>query len=219
MKKVFIGVGHGGSDPGATGYLVEKTVNLVQALACRDYLRDNGVDVMISRTDDSNCDINKRIAMCNNFRPDLAIDIHNNAGGGDGAEFYYHHGGGLSKTLAENLETEIISIGQNSRGLKTKLNSNNSDYFAFIRDTIPPAVIAEGCFVDNQKDSQICDTIAEQQNFGKAYARAILKTLNLPTQNKFYRVQIGSYIHKENAENLKKEAIAKGFNDSFVVYY
>ena len=36
--KVFIGVGHGGSDPGAVSYLVEKDVNLVEALACRDFL-------------------------------------------------------------------------------------------------------------------------------------------------------------------------------------
>ena len=28
-KKVFIGVGHGGNDPGAVGYLVEKDINLV----------------------------------------------------------------------------------------------------------------------------------------------------------------------------------------------
>ncbi|MFR1178853.1 MAG: hypothetical protein ACLSDH_02155 [Bacilli bacterium] len=36
--KVFIGVGHGGNDPGAVSYLVEKDVNLVEALACRDFL-------------------------------------------------------------------------------------------------------------------------------------------------------------------------------------
>ena len=35
-KKVFIGVGHGGSDSGAVGYIVEKEANLVMALACRD---------------------------------------------------------------------------------------------------------------------------------------------------------------------------------------
>lgn len=28
MARVFIGVGHGGTDPGAVGYLVEKDVNL-----------------------------------------------------------------------------------------------------------------------------------------------------------------------------------------------
>lgn len=218
MLKVFIGVGHGGSDPGATGFLVEKTVNLVQALACRDYLIDHGIDVLMSRIKDENCDINKRISMCNSFNPALAIDIHNNAGGGDGAEFFYHYGAGTSKTLAENLEQEVLQIGQNSRGIKTKINNNNSDYFAFIRETACPAVIAEGCFVDNQTDITICDTIPEQQEFGKAYAKAILKTLGVTDTPKLYRVQVGAFTHKENALNLQKELQNQGIKDSFIAY-
>lgn len=39
MARVFIGVGHGGTDPGAVGYLVEKDVNLKMARACYDYLQ------------------------------------------------------------------------------------------------------------------------------------------------------------------------------------
>mgnify|MGYP000977389472 CR=1 FL=1 len=46
MKKVFIGVGHGGKDSGAVGYLVE-------SLACRDFLVNNNVEVKISRTTDA----------------------------------------------------------------------------------------------------------------------------------------------------------------------
>ena len=33
MARVFIGVGHGGTDPGAVGYLIEKDVNLKMAKA------------------------------------------------------------------------------------------------------------------------------------------------------------------------------------------
>ena len=36
MARVFIGVGHGGTDPGAVGYLVEKDVKLKMARACYD---------------------------------------------------------------------------------------------------------------------------------------------------------------------------------------
>lgn len=218
MYRVFIGVGHGGSDPGAVGYQTEKTINLVQALACRDLLIEYGVTVLISRDNDTNCDLTKRIKMCNEFNPDIAIDIHNNAGGGDGAEFYYHYKGGMGKTLAHNMEMEIIKIGQNSRGIKTRLNDKNTDYFAFIRETSAPAVIAEGCFVDNQTDIQICDTIPEQQEFGKAYARAILQTLGVSLPKKFYRVQLGAYNHEQNAINLKNELKSKGFKDCFITY-
>ena len=53
-KKVFIGVGHGGTDSGAVGHLVEKEVNLVEALACKDFLEMHGVEVLMSRAVDEN---------------------------------------------------------------------------------------------------------------------------------------------------------------------
>ena len=104
--KVFIGVGHGGSDPGAVSYLVEKDVNLVEALACRDFLEAHGVQVLMSRTSDEDDPLTDEIKECNAFNPDLAVDIHNNAGGGDGFEAYYHYNGGTGKTLAQNIESE-----------------------------------------------------------------------------------------------------------------
>ena len=178
-KKVFLGVGHGGSDPGAVGYIKEADVNLTMALACRDYLQANGVDVKMSRTRDENDPLTEEINECNAYNPDVAVDIHNNAGGGDGFEAYYHYKGGTSKTLAANIEAEVKAIGQNSRGLKTKLNSSGSDYFGFIRCINAPSIICEGVFVDNSADAAQADTAAEQKAFGIAYAKGILKTLGV----------------------------------------
>ena len=178
-KKVFLGVGHGGSDPGAVKYLKEADVNLNMALACRDYLEANGVIVKMSRIKDENDPLNEEVKECNAFDPDLAVDIHNNAGGGDGFEAIYSINGGTGKILAQNIEDEVKKIGQNSRGLKTRKNSSGKDYFGFIRLTKCPAVIAEGVFVDNAADVKIADTLAEQQEFGRAYARGILKTLGI----------------------------------------
>ena len=180
MVKVFIGVGHGGSDPGAVALGREEAdLNLVIALKCRDELVRHGVSVKMSRTKDENDTLTEEIKECNAFDPDLAIDIHNNAGGGDGAEAFYYHGGGLSKTLAGNVLDEIVKIGQNSRGIKTKLNSYGTDYFGFIRETIAPAVIVECAFLDNATDIKIIDTVAEQQTMGVAVAKGILKTLGI----------------------------------------
>ena len=185
MAKVFLGVGHGGSDPGAVKYLVEKDVNLNMALGCKEYLEKNGVQVGMSRTKDENDDLNEEIKECNAFNPDLAVDIHNNAGGGDGFEAYYHHLGGTSKVLAQNIETEVKAIGQNSRGCKVKLNSKGTaDYYGFIRNTKASAVIVEGLFVDNANDVKIADTIEEQKAFGVAIAKGILKTLGIDYNNK-----------------------------------
>ena len=168
--KVFIGVGHGGSDPGAVSHLVEKDVNLVEALACRDFLEAHGVQILMSRTSDEDDPLTEEIKECNAFNSDLAIDVHNNAGG-DGFACFYHYNGGTGKTLAQNIEAEVKTIGQNSRGCKIRLNSSGTDYYGFVRETACPAVIVEGCFVDNETDVQIAGSTEEQKAFGVAYSK------------------------------------------------
>ena len=224
--RVFIEVGHGGTDSGAGGHLGEKEVNLVEALACKDFLEMHGVEVLMSRTTDENDPITDEINECNAFEPDLAIDVHSNSGRGDGFEAFYHYKGGLSKDLAENIESEVKKIGQNSRGCKTKLGSSGSDYYAFIRETICPAVICEGFFVDNETDVQIADSLEEQKAFGTAYAKGILRTLGIsikenssqPESDKKakYFVQVGAYSKRENAENQLQKAKDAGFTDAFM---
>ncbi len=183
-KKVFIGVGHGGRDSGATGNgFKEKDLNLSIALACRDELVKNGVSVLMSRTKDENDPLTDEIKECNNFNPDLALDIHNNSGGGDGAEVFHYSKGGTSKILAQNILNEIVKIGQNSRGLKIKKNIFGKDYFGFIREIKAPSVIVEGAFIDNVKDIEIINTAEKQKKMGTAIAYGILKTLEPNVKN------------------------------------
>lgn len=227
-KKVFLGVGHGGTDSGAVGNgFKEKDLNLEIAKECAVELQRHGVTVRMSRTKDENDSLNDEIKECNAFNPDLAIDIHNNAGGGDGVEAFYHYGGGLSKTLAENVLAEIVSIGQNSRGAKIRKNVLGKDYYGFIRQTNAPAVIVECAFIDNKKDIEIIDTVAEQKKMGVAIAKGILKTLGIAyveekpvvtdtNDGKIYRVQVGAYSVKANAENMQKKLKADGY-DAIIV--
>lgn len=218
--KVFIGVGHGGSDPGAVANNTkEKDLNLSIALACRDELERHGVSVKMSRTKDENDPLSEEIKECNAFSPDLAVDIHNNAGGGDGAEAFYHYGGGKSKTLADNILAEIVKVGQNSRGIKTRVNSQGKDYYGFIRSTNCPAVIVECAFVDNASDLKILATEGDRKSMGVAIAKGVLKTLGVEIQSEkasLYRVQVGAYLIKANAEAMQKKIKAVGF-DAFIV--
>lgn len=220
MAKVFIGVGHGGSDPGAVANNTkEKDLNLSIALACRDMLARHGVSVKMSRTKDENDTLSEEIRECNAFAPDLAVDIHNNAGGGDGAEVYYHYGGGESKTLADNILAEIVKVGQNSRGAKIRKNSYGKDYYGFIRETSAPAVIVECAFVDNASDLKILATESRRKSMGEAIAKGILKTMGIKHQaetGSLYRVQVGAYMVKANAEDMHKKLKAIGF-DAFIV--
>lgn len=218
--RVFLGVGHGGSDPGAVANNTkEKDLNLSIALACRDELLRHGISVKTSRTKDENDSLSEEIRECNAYGPDLAVDIHNNAGGGDGAEAFYHYGGGKSKVLAENVLAEIEKVGQNSRGAKTRKNSNGKDYYGFIRETSCPAIIVECAFVDNARDLQILATEGDRSSMGVAIAKGILKTLGVEFEAErgtLYRVQVGAYLLKDNAVAMQKKIKAVGF-DAFIV--
>lgn len=219
MKKVFIGVGHGGSDPGAVaGGFSEKDLNLPIAKACRDALERHGITVLMSREEDEDETLSGKIAMCNGFAPILAMDIHNNAGGGDGAEVFHTYKGGTGKTLAQNILAEMVAIGQNSRGPKFLKNSKGVDGFLFIRNTACPAVIVECAFMDTPRDLALVDTAAEQQAMGQAIAKGVLKTLGIEWKEpSLYRVQIGAYAVRENAQKQLEKAKKAGFSDAFIV--
>lgn len=218
--KVFIGVGHGGTDGGAIGIggVKEKAINLSIAKACGAELERHGVQVLLSRTKDEDDTVQQEIAECNKYAPDLAVDVHNNAGGGDGVETFYTKLGGTGKKLAENILAQIVALGQQSRGAKTRTNSCGSDFYAFIRETKAPAVIVECAFIDSS-DVELVDTEKERAAVGVAIARGILQTLGVvykpvssPTEGaSLYRVQTGAYSRKEGAEAHAARLRAAGF--------
>ena len=193
-------------------------MNLSIALACRDELERHGVAVNMSRTKDEDDNISEEIRECNAYQPDLAVDIHNNAGKGDGGEVFHSYLGGKGKTLAEDILAEIVKVGQNSRGVKIRKNANGKDYYAFIRNTTCPAVIVECAFVDNATDLEILATEGKRQKMGQAIAKGILKTLGIEFQAEtgtIYRVQVGAYKIKANAEAMQKRLQEAGFS-SFI---
>lgn len=223
MKRVFISCGHGGLDPGAVKYIVEKEYTLKTGLILAEYLKSAGVEVMMSRTTDIETDLNEKVRRCNNYNPDLVIDVHYNAGGGAGFEIYHSRVAGTGKTLAENIDAEMRKI-MKSRGVKTKLGFGGLDYFAIIRDTDAPAVLCEGGFVDNKEDADFIE--ANYKRIARAYADGILKTLNITApiestkseEGVWYKIQLKAYRNREYAEKYLKELKSKyaEFSDAFI---
>ena len=175
-KRVFIGVGHGGKDPGAVKYVKESEANLQMALGMKEELEKYGITVGISRTREENDPLSEEIREANAFKPDIAVEVHNNAGGGDGFEVYRQTGthAAQSLKLAQCIEAKVKASGQKSRGIKTKLNGSGTDYFGWCRQVNCPAVLCEGFFVDNAADSADYNTTAEQKAYGKVYALGVL---------------------------------------------
>lgn len=173
-KRVFIGVGHGGSDPGACANgLRESAVALVVALSMRDELLRHGLIVGISRTTDEDDRLAEEIRECNSFAPDLAVEVHFNAGGGIGAEIYIQSGNTHSMLLGQCIMKRITGeLGQKSRGLKTNTR------LGWTRQVSAPAVLVEGAFLDSENVSFV-NTTEKQRAFGVAYAWGVLDYLGI----------------------------------------
>ena len=214
MPKVFLGVGHGGKDPGAVGKVKEAEANLTIALKVKEELERHGVTVKMSRAKDEDDPLADVIKEATAFKPDIALDVHNNAGGGDGFEVFVQTNSyaAKSKAIATAVEKQVKAIGQGSRGIKTKKNSSGADYFGFLRQLPCPAVILEGFFVDSN-DALAFDTVDEQQALGLAYAKGILEYFNVKYSGNasLYRVQVGAFANKASAEALKNELNSKGY--------
>lgn len=183
-KRVYVGIGHGGYDSGATGNgFKEKDLTLSIGKYCNERLKQYGIETKISRTSDIDSSINSKVAASNAFKADVCMDIHINAGGGDGSEVYYSHVSPNGKKLAQSIVDATLAIRQNTRGIKTKIDTDGTDYFGMIRMTDAPAVLVECAFIDNATDIQIINTEAKRKVFGYAIADGVAKYLGVSLPN------------------------------------
>lgn len=218
MSKIFISVGHGGSDVGAVAVdgSYEKDIALKIGLFLREELVRHGVEVAMSREKDETDKVASEVKECNSFGPDYGISIHLNACASHGASGFeiYHtinpKSAGIS--LAKNINDVVVENGVKSRGLKTRVNSRNKDYYAWIRDTAAPVVLCEIGFIDNKENYAQLDTADELKEMATYLAEGILRTLGVkyvPEVKELYTVQCGVFSVKENAlalaDKLKKD--------------
>jgi N-acetylmuramoyl-L-alanine amidase len=78
--KIVLDPGHGGHDPGAEGYGVEKEVTLAIAQRLAALLRERlGAEVVLTRHDDATLALAERTARANAEKADLFLSIHANA--------------------------------------------------------------------------------------------------------------------------------------------
>ena len=173
-KKICISVGHGRSakgvyDPGAcNGKYQEFKIAREIAKYAADEL---GCDII---NYEGNMTLVQRINEINKRNYNFVMEIHLNAGGGTGTEVYYYHGSPTGKKAAEAICKEISqTFNVRNRGAKVKLNAYGSDYFGFIRQTKPCAILVETLFIDSNSDLANVKTALGQKKCGQAIARAI----------------------------------------------
>jgi N-acetylmuramoyl-L-alanine amidase len=91
--RIVIDPGHGGRDPGAQGYAVEKVVTLAVARRLAAHLRERlGAETILTRSDDATLELGDRTERANGEAADLFVSIHANASRNtqaSGIETYY----------------------------------------------------------------------------------------------------------------------------------
>ncbi len=168
-KKIFIGVGHGGKDPGAVGNgMQESYVNLTISLVLRDILESRGFKVRLSRVTDEDDRLSEEIAECNAFKPDIAVEVHTNAGEGRGFEIYVPKNCSESKRLAEMIAECVEALGRKNRGIK------HNPRFGWTNQVKSPCVLCEGFFIDGDEGEEMQD-VDKQRALASAYAEGIFR--------------------------------------------
>ncbi|WP_033829073.1 N-acetylmuramoyl-L-alanine amidase [Bacillus andreraoultii] len=231
MAVVWLDGGHGGHDSGAVGNgLREKDITLKITKRVGEILSNNysGVTVKYSRTTDKFLSLSKRADLANAANADYFMSIHVNAGGGTGYEDYIYSGcktNGATDKARQVIHGEVKKVlnkyGIRDRGMK-KAN------FAVLRETKMQAILVETLFIDTAKDANHLKNANFIEDISQAYASGIAKVVGAKRKstpkpqskpNKssgtIYRVQVGAFKSKANAEALEKKVQAKGF-DAFV---
>ena len=164
-----------------------------------------------------------RVKKANNFGADIYISIHHNAG------IYGGKGGGVTAYVYNKTKKQASLDWQKAlydniikhTGLKgnraTPLAKAN---FQELRETTMPAVLLECGFMDSQTDIPIIITEDFTNKVAKAIVEVIVEKGKLTKKpvddGKIYRVQVGAYKDRANAEKTLAKLKADGY-DAIIV--
>ncbi len=238
MFKIALDAGHGINTPGKrclktidknetrewwlNDRICDKVESMLKAYDGYSLLR---VDDTTGKTDVS---LAERVRKANNYGANIYLSVHHNAGINGG------NGGGIisiAYTTASVKTKEYQKLIYNKLIEETGLKGNRSTPLPLqnlyvCRETSMPAVLVECGFMDSATDVPIILTETFADNCATALVNSLVKIGNLTkkkvvtpkedTNGKIYRVQVGAYSVKANAEAMQKKLKADGY-DAIIV--
>lgn len=170
--KITIDPGHGGYQPGARGCgLVEKDINLQNALKVYDALRQAGAEVTLTRTDDTYVSLDERVDIAERAGSDIFISFHCNSCGTSnlrhGTELYYCNDN--SKDLATVMEKTIVPK------LGTRYGGVFQRRFLVVRKSKMPAILVEVGYINDTGDA----AKLSDPNFQEQLAQAVVEAVEI----------------------------------------
>ena len=189
-RLVIIDAGHGGDDPGKIGVdgVQEKDLNLKMALALRDLLEQQDVEVLMTREDAGGLydertsnkkvqDMRRRCELINREKPACVISIHQNSYHEEsihGAQVFYYKTSKESGELAKILQKELVRVVEPINHRQAKAN----DTYYLLKKTEAPTVIVECGFLSNWDECAKLQNEEYQAKLVWAIQMGVLKYLN-----------------------------------------
>lgn len=222
---------------GAIGFIKESTEARRVKDAVISRLRKLGHTVYDCTVDDATgefANLKQIVVKCNANDVDLDVSIHFNSGVRDsvgngkttGTEAYIYNSSSEARPYAEKVCQAIAGLGFRKRGVKVQS-------WYVLKNTKAPAMLVECCFVDDKDDVQLydCQAMAEAIVYGITGQR-IQASVEQPDadqelvipgeevtvgdKKQLYRVQVGAYAVKGNANATLEKLKAAGF-DAIIV--
>ena len=208
--KIVVDSGHGGEDPGAVYQgRQEKDDTLRLALEVGRLLEAGGQDVVYTRTTDVYQTPFEKAQIANREEADYSISIHRNSSPRpnqyQGVETLIYDKSGIKLEMAEAIDGALEDVGFRNLGVKERPG------LVVLRRTNMPALLIEVGFINSEADNQLFDE--KFSEIAEAIAEAILGTLDQETVEDplLYRVQVGIFKNKENADRMNYELLDKGY--------
>ena len=182
-RTVVVDAGHGGYDPGAVGYnnageavAYESHINLAIAKLVNKKLKENGINVIMTRDSDKYISLQERAEIENNSDCDLFVSIHCNSienSAINGTQVYYNPVNETGTLLAEKIYDEMVRLTK----LAPKFTQNGANLYV-IRSTKCPAVLVETAFISNASDRSYLLSASGQETMATAITNGIIDTLD-----------------------------------------
>lgn len=170
-------------------------------------------------------DLEVRTDKANAFQADFYLSIHHNAGvrGGKGGGVVAYVYKKVSKATLE-WQTALYDAVIHHTGLAGNRSTPKAQKNLHeCRETKMPAVLLECGFMDSKTDVPIILTEEYADKVATACVEVLVNKGGLTKKpvavdaSKRYRVQVGAYSNRENAENMKAKLKAAGF-ESIIKY-
>lgn len=219
---------------GAIGFLKESTEARIVTNLSIKRLRDLGHEVFDCTVDEApsvTANLDQIVAKCNANAVDLDVSIHFNCAANDpngngrttGVEVYVYDPSSRAMEAAHRVANAIAELGFTNRGVKY------APGYRVLRATNSPAMLIECCFVDDKDDVELYNSTKMANAIvygltGQKVEIAVEKPDTVPVTDatqtgnpkQLYRVQVGAYSVKQNADRMKEKLKVDGY-DAIIV--